>query len=446
MADEEKPQPPRRMVVRKVQAAPLPASAPEAAPADPDDAALRALSAKYGVPPIDLSKVVIAIAHLVMPREVATAHRVLPVLVKDDRVFLAMVDPSEARVIDELEFVTGKKVFPYVALPAQLQIAIDGAYDAQSGGAARYAGANAPARGPTISVDALPPALPSSRSLDEIAVSDPTLDDSVVLPLPDGLRAKVVLVVDDVDEIRRLLRAVLETAGYQVVEASAGLAALQMVKQYVPDLIVLDAMLPEVHGFDIARRIRGSAKYGAIPIVMISAMYRGWRIAEDLKASYGIQAFIEKPFKIAEVAATVARLLAGSTAEAGPRSERVTAAGAAAETALAEGMAAYGAGAIERAIEIFSRGVAADPLAFRLRYQLGLILGASGQVFEAVTHLEHAIELRPAHFGALRNVAVLYEKAGFNHRAIEVWERAAAHAPDVETRARIKEQIIRLLR
>ena len=152
MADEEKPQPPRRMVVRKVQAAPLPASAPEAAPADPDDAALRALSAKYGVPPIDLSKVVIAIAHLVMPREVATAHRVLPVLVKDDRVFLAMVDPSEARVIDELEFVTGKKVFPYVALPAQLQIAIDGAYDAQSGGAARYAGANAPARGPaTIS-------------------------------------------------------------------------------------------------------------------------------------------------------------------------------------------------------------------------------------------------------------------------------------------------------
>ena len=87
-----------------------------------------------------------------------------------------------------------------------------------------------------------------------------------------------------------------------------------------------------------------------------------------------------------------------------------------------------------------------DPLAFRLRYQLGLILGASGQVFEAVTHLEHAIELRPAHFGALRNVAVLYEKAGFNHRAIEVWERAAAHAPDVETRARIKEQIIRLLR
>ncbi len=54
-------------------------------------------------------------------------------------------------------------------------------------------------------------------------------------------------------------------------------------KEQTPDLIVLDAMLPEVHGFEIARRIKHSERYGHVPIIMVSAVYRGWRYAEDLK-------------------------------------------------------------------------------------------------------------------------------------------------------------------
>ena len=69
-------------------------------------------------------------------------------------------------------------------------------------------------------------------------------------------------------------------------------------------------MLPELHGFDIARRIKGSAKYGRIPIIMMSAVYRGWRIAEDLKQNYGIEEYLEKPFRIADVLEAVQRLLA----------------------------------------------------------------------------------------------------------------------------------------
>ena len=68
-----------------------------------------------------------------------------------------------------------------------------------------------------------------------------------------------------------------------MVEADRGLTALRLVKERHPDLIVLDAMLPEVHGFEIARRIKGSQRYGSIPIIMVSAVYRGWRYAEDLK-------------------------------------------------------------------------------------------------------------------------------------------------------------------
>ena len=73
------------------------------------------------------------------------------------------------------------------------------------------------------------------------------------------------------------------------------------VKEHAPDLIVLDAMLPEVHGFEIARRIKGSQRYGQLPIIMVSAVYRGWRYAEDLKQSFSVDHYIEKPFRISEI-------------------------------------------------------------------------------------------------------------------------------------------------
>src|SRR5690606_8278938 len=109
---------------------------------------------------------------------------------------------------------------------------------------------------------------------------------------------------------------------YRVFEADKGKTALKMVKEHCPDLIVLDAMLPEVHGFDIARRIKGSKRYGQIPIIMVSAVYRGWRYAEDLKQSCGVDHFIEKPFKIADVLSAVESCLAeGRPAEAPPQSD-----------------------------------------------------------------------------------------------------------------------------
>jgi len=75
--------------------------------------ALRALSEQHGVPGIDLTQVAIVLEHLdVVPREVADTHRILPVLMRGDRIFMAMADPHDKRVIDELEFVTGKKVYP----------------------------------------------------------------------------------------------------------------------------------------------------------------------------------------------------------------------------------------------------------------------------------------------------------------------------------------------
>ncbi len=273
---------------------------------------------------------------------------------------------------------------------------------------------------------------------------DPVFEAPVAAP-PREPRARpeqpTVLVVDDEDDIRRMLRRVFAQKGYEVVEAARGLEALEAVRSHVPDVILLDAMLPEVHGFDICRRIRGSRRYGHIPIIMVSAIYRGWRVAEDLKQSYGVSAFLEKPFKIGDVLGAVERALAGRSEEAQGDDELSREAG----DILSASMAAYQEGDLDTAIGHLRRAVGIDPLAFKLHYHLGLLHGRREELFEAIQALETAIDLSPRHFPALKNLAILYQQAGFKHKAIEMWERALASSPDDETRRGIKEHLMGLL-
>jgi DNA-binding response OmpR family regulator len=490
--------------------------------------ALRALSEQYGVPGIDLTQIAIVLDHLdVVPRDVAESRRILPVLVRGDRLFLAMADPHDKRVIDEIEFVTGKKVYPHIAVHSTLVKTISAAYEGKAGGERHYLGPRVPAEtlrqlglAPSVAAPpplaapppmaapppvvaappapkapppkppprapAVPPPVPRRAVPPPAELSEPAIvvensaasaafgeevstgefgaiseEVSSVTNLPDELRvpatqaakavgkrdaagAKLVLVVDDEEEIRKLLRRLLEQKGHRVLEADRGLLALRLVKDHVPDLIILDAMLPELHGFDIAKRIKGSAKYGHIPVIMVSAVYRGWRIAEDLRQNYGVEQYIEKPFRIADVTDAVQRLLSrgGGTSEEGARDlEHVS---AEAEKALSDGIAAYRGGHIDEAIEHLKRGVGIDPLAYRLHFHLALLYGKKGQVYEGIQELERAIDLNPKHFPALKNLAVLYEKAGFKNKAIEMWERCAAAAPDDAMRESVKEHLLKL--
>src|SRR3984885_11681459 len=108
-------------------------------------AALKALSEQSGVPGIDLNQVCIKLRDLdIVPREVAIRHKLLPVLVREDRVFVAMASPGEKKVIDEIEFVTGKRVFPYVALAGTLMRVIGAAYEMRDRGEAFYIGPRCP--------------------------------------------------------------------------------------------------------------------------------------------------------------------------------------------------------------------------------------------------------------------------------------------------------------
>jgi DNA-binding response OmpR family regulator len=273
---------------------------------------------------------------------------------------------------------------------------------------------------------------------------------SVVTQLPEhelvphaAAGTKTVLVVDDEADIRKMLKRLLSTRGYRVLEADRGLLALRMVKEHAPDLIVLDAMLPEVHGFDIARRIKGSKRYGQIPIIMVSAVYRGWRYAEDLKQGCGVDHYIEKPFRIGDVMKAVESCLDRDGADAD--SESAQEMSAEAEQALNAGVDAYKAGRLDEAVEHLQRGIGIDPLAYRLHFHLGLLYGKKGQVYEAISELETAVDINSRHFPAVKNLAILYQKAGFRNKAAEMWERALGLAPDETTRHSIKQHLLNLL-
>lgn len=445
------------------------ASVAEKSGAVDSKALLKALSEQHGLPGIDLAQVVVPLENLALiPADIAKKHLILPILVKDDRIFLAMADPTDRRVIDEIEFVTGRRVFPYVALHDLLVTTIDAAYIQLDRGEAHYVGPTVPREylaslGLAPAEGSEPPSTPVGVISEETSLEDG--DDlgiaelearevvhepfaSQVAPLPTAPTPSKerptepkILIVDDEDDIRKLLRRVLTQKGYQVIESSKGLDALQKVRDEHPDVILLDAMLPEVHGFEICRRIKDSKKYGDIPIIMVSAIYRGWRVAEDLKASYGVDAFLEKPFKISDIVTQVERALAGRTTEV-PEDDGLS---GEAGKALEAGMERYRSGDLDGAIEKLREGLGVDPLSFQLHYHLGLLCGRREDVFDAIHELETAVDLQPRNFSALKNLAVMYQRAGFKHKSIEMWERALSAAPDAKTKQGIKDHLMSLL-
>jgi DNA-binding response OmpR family regulator len=429
---------------------------------------LSALSEQQGLPGVDLRRINIDLTCLALvPVDIARQHAILPLLAKDDALFLAMADPDNRRVIDELEFVTGRKIFPYVALHGELHDVIDGAYGALSGGESQYIGPLAGESEERTARESRPSMLPGQDAALVTARGTTGLDDELSRPLYEAMAGggiddafvglggraiarvpsevppkRKILVVDDSDDIRQLLTRVFRERDFEVFDSSRGLDALQQVRDHVPDVMVLDAMLPEVHGFDICRRIKGSRRYGHIPVIMVSAIYRGWRFAEDLRRSYGVDEFLEKPFRIGDVVAAVERALSGQPVPTGE--EERDPEGSAGDH-LRAGMDAYARGDVETAIYELKRGIGVDPLAFRLHYHLGLLYGKQDLVFEAIQALETAADLRPRDFSTLKNLAVLYQRAGFRLKATEMWERALGSAPDDDTRASIKNHLVSLL-
>jgi class 3 adenylate cyclase len=116
---------------------------------------------------------------------------------------------------------------------------------------------------------------------------------------PPSFGRGFVLVVDDEEQNRTLLRDPLEARGYEVEEAENGMVALQKIARRMPDVILLDLMMPKMDGFEVCRHLRKDAKTAHLPILMITALSeRGDRL---LGIQAGANDFLNKPIDIQDV-------------------------------------------------------------------------------------------------------------------------------------------------
>ncbi len=118
------------------------------------------------------------------------------------------------------------------------------------------------------------------------------------------MRKNLILVVDDEPPIVRLVKAKLRVDGYEVITASHGEEALQILQQESPDLVVLDVMMPDMDGFETLRRIRQTS---TVPVVMLTA--RGSDMDKLKGLQGGADDYITKPFNPDELEARIAAIL-----------------------------------------------------------------------------------------------------------------------------------------
>lgn len=114
---------------------------------------------------------------------------------------------------------------------------------------------------------------------------------------------KLILVVDDEENIRDLLVFNLQKEGYDTIEAEDGLTAVDMALKEKPDLILLDVMIPKLDGISVCKKIRYALNISNIPILMISA--RDTESDKIVGLEMGADDYITKPFQIREVMARI---------------------------------------------------------------------------------------------------------------------------------------------
>ncbi len=118
-----------------------------------------------------------------------------------------------------------------------------------------------------------------------------------------------ILIVDDETNIVLSLEFLMKQAGFQVRTAQDGEQAIQALEERVPDLVLLDVMMPRKDGYEVCQEIRRREAWSHLPVVMLTA--KGRDVEREKGLAMGADDYITKPFSTQEVVETVQSILAG---------------------------------------------------------------------------------------------------------------------------------------
>lgn len=121
-----------------------------------------------------------------------------------------------------------------------------------------------------------------------------------------------ILVVDDVLSIRAFLQLALAEQGYEVHLADDGYQALERARSVRPHLILMDWVMPRMHGGDVLKALQGDPQLRSIPVVLMTGSVG----VDEIVAAYGVRWVLEKPFGLHDLLATVEAALATAVEQA----------------------------------------------------------------------------------------------------------------------------------
>jgi len=120
---------------------------------------------------------------------------------------------------------------------------------------------------------------------------------------------KKILIADDEPNIVVSLEFLMKQSGYDVRVATNGEDALRAVEEFVPDLILLDVMMPRLSGYDVCQKVRENPAWAGVKIIMLSAKGRDVEVNKGM--AVGADAYVTKPFSTKDLIATVREMLGG---------------------------------------------------------------------------------------------------------------------------------------
>ncbi len=403
--------------------------------------ALICLIEQMGIPGIHFTGSSFKFLNKIIPYQVSIQRLILPIKDSEKNIIVVMANPFDKVLIDEINFITGKKVIPYISVENILKKVINLCFNSGKEFYGQYEkGEYFDIISPVISYLENEEITKSNISINQLITSQNELFFQTSITEINTVlnKKKVVLIVDDEEDILKLVSKIVTKAGYDYLTVNNGSEAIPLITKHKPDLIILDAMLPGVHGFDICKQIK-SSDLAYIPVLIVSAIYKGWEFETEIINIYKADRFIEKPFRVNLLMDLIKELLNKDNNNNKMSVEQNI------DEVIKTVIESIKNNNLYFAKKTIEESIKLSPFCYKFKYILGYIYMQMNEYLLAINEFEACLNINKNFYFAAKDLAIAYEKVGFRNRAIENWLILLNLTQNEEQKEEIKKHLVNII-